>query len=89
MPVRGSFTSGDDEYNYNVGSFRELGNDHDYVRGITEDRLNSDELDFARIEITKEGDSDYSQWITLYGPYLDIEDIEGELEVMYEEGDYG
>lgn len=87
MPVRGSFTSDGDEYHYNVESYRVLGNDHDYVRGISEGRLDSDELDFCRVHVTR--DDGFDQYVTLWGPHIDQDLLEGELEIMFEEGDYG
>jgi hypothetical protein len=67
-----------------------LGSDHDYQRGATWDKLDSDDLDFARISVTKEGGTGEAQIVTFYGPYLDQDDLEHELDAAFDDNDaYG
>jgi hypothetical protein len=67
-----------------------LDNDHTYERGASWDKLDSEDLDWARISVTKEGGTGESQIVTFYGPYLDQDDMEHELDAAFDENDaYG
>lgn len=67
-----------------------LGSDHDYVRGASWDKLDSFDLDFARISVTKEGGTGDAQIVTFYGPYLGQDVLENELDAAFDEnGEYG
>jgi hypothetical protein len=90
VAIRGSWESDSgDEYRYEVVQYRMLGNDHIYERGASWDKLDSDDLDFARISVTREGGSGEAQIVTFYGPYLDQDDLEHELDAAFRDDNYG
>jgi hypothetical protein len=65
-------------------------NDHHYERGASWDKFDSDDLDWARISVTKEGGTGEAQIVTFYGPYLDEYGIEAELDAAFDDNDaYG
>lgn len=89
MAIRGSWDSEDDTYNYEVVQYKMVDSDHHYTRGASWDKFDSDDLDWARISVTREGGTGESQIVTFYGPWLDQDLLEGELEVAFDEGEYG
>lgn len=91
MAVRGRFsTDSGDEYQYNVVQYRMTDSDRTYVRGATPEKLDSAELDWVRLYISDpKGDPTGGIYATLYGPYLDVEDMEYELAAWFDESDYG
>lgn len=66
-----------------------LGSDHDYVRGASWDKLDSEDLDFARISVTKEGGTGDAQIVTFYGPWLSEDNLEYELDAAFDSDAYG
>ena len=64
MAVRGTFGSGDDEYHYKIDQLRLQGSDHFYTRGISWDKVNSADLDFIRVQVTRPSDG-FEQFVTM------------------------
>ena len=90
MAIKGSWDSGDDTYNYEVVQYKMVDSDHHYTRGASWDKFDSDDLDWARISVTKEGGTGEAQIVTFYGPYLDEYGIEEELDAAFDDNDaYG
>lgn len=92
MPRLGGSWSSDsgDTYRYVVVQYKMLGNDHHYTYGATWSKLDSEHLDWARLSVTKEGGTGNAQIVTFYGPYLDQDDLEYELDAAFDDNaEYG
>lgn len=91
MPGRGSFTTGSgDEYQYEIGDYRTTdGRDHTSHENTTWSRLNSSDIEFARVTVFRPGREDDGIWTTVYGPYLDADTLEANLVAAFDDYDYG
>lgn len=73
--------------NYEVAQYKMVDNPRLYVRGATEERLNSSQVEWVRIRVWS-ADPTQDKYMQLWGPFLARDVIEGEMEAAFDDPDY-
>lgn len=80
MAIRGTFTNdAGDDFNYEVVQYKMRGPRIYKARSANFAKLDSRDIDWARIQVTRKDDSREGLYTTLWGPYLSRNTIELEL----------
>lgn len=87
MPAEGSFEADGRTYDFEVVQWNnKAGRTYD---GASSFGKLEDSADWIRVQVTNP-ESGWDTYLTFFGPFFDLEEfLEVELEVMFEDGDYG
>lgn len=90
MAVRGVIANDSgDEFGYEVVQYKMRSKGRVYVgRSANYAKLDSRDIDWARIYVHRKGNKDEGLYTTLWGPYLSRSTIEGELSVVMDDDNY-
>lgn len=89
MAIRGELSTDSGDFQYQVVQYWTDQRSEPYVRGADWDKLDSSHIDRVTVYVSREGNPEGGIYLNIWGPYINLDLLESELEAYIEDGEYG